>query len=75
MTSEALLQVAKLREELEVKLRVISLPIDICVRHAVSGESSLQAVLDIVIKILQDIESFDQVSSRCLQCLESSGSC
>lgn len=54
------MQVSKLQAELELKLSVIALPLDICVQHAARGESSLQGVLDSVTRILQDIERFEE---------------
>ena len=44
------LQVSSLRGQLEMKLSVLALPLDICVQQAVRGESSLQGVLDTVTK-------------------------
>ena len=52
-------QVALVRDELELKMKVLALPLDICLSAAVKGQSSLQGVLDVALKILQDIERFE----------------
>ncbi|KAK9812925.1 hypothetical protein WJX72_005880 [[Myrmecia] bisecta] len=53
-------EVLRLRDELELKVRVLSLPIDICVQHAVRGNSALQGALDVALKALRDIEEFEE---------------
>lgn len=52
-------QVAVVRDELELKMKVLALPLDICVSAAVRGQTSLQGVLDVALKVLQDIERFE----------------
>lgn len=45
-------------------LQVVSLPIDLCVRQAVRGNTALQGALDLALKVLQDIETFEQALQR-----------
>lgn len=52
-------QVLKLRDELELKVDVLSLPVDICVQHALQGNSALQGALNVALKVLQDIEDYE----------------
>ena len=54
------MQVLRLRDELEVKVRVISLPVDICVQLVVRGNSALQGALDVALAALRDIEEFEE---------------
>lgn len=49
----------KLRDELELKVNVLSLPVDICVQQALQGNSALQGALNVALKVLQDIEDFE----------------
>ena len=49
----------KLRDELELKVNVLSLPVDICVQHALQGNSALQGALNVALKVLQDIEDYE----------------
>ena len=49
----------KLRDELELKVDVLSLPVDICVQHALQGNSALQGALNVALKVLQDIEEYE----------------
>lgn len=53
------MQVLKLRDELELKVDVLSLPVDICVQHALQGNSALQGALNVALKVLQDIEDYE----------------
>ena len=53
------MQVLKLRDELELKVNVLSLPVDICVQQALQGNSALQGALNVALKVLQDIEDFE----------------
>lgn len=55
----ALWQVLKLRDELELKVSVLSLPVDICVQQALQGNSALQGALNVALKVLQDVEDFE----------------
>eukprot|EP00891_Asterochloris_glomerata_P007178 jgi/Astpho2/7178/fgenesh1_pg.00113_%23_20_t len=57
-------EVLRLRDSLEMKLKVVSLPIDLCVRQAVRGNTALQGALDLALKVLQDIETFEQALQR-----------
>ena len=50
----------RLRNELETKLTVLSLPVDICVQHAVRGNSALQGALNAALSVLGDIEAFEE---------------
>ena len=52
-------QVMKLRDELELKVDVLSLPVDICVQHALQGKSALQGALNVALRVLQDIEDYE----------------
>ena len=52
-------QVLKLRDELELKVDVLSLPVDICVQHALQGNSALQGALNVALRVLQDIEDYE----------------
>ncbi|KAL3140885.1 hypothetical protein ABBQ32_005419 [Trebouxia sp. C0010 RCD-2024] len=52
-------EVMKLRDELELKVDVLSLPVDICVQHALQGNSALQGALNVALKVLQDIEDYE----------------
>ncbi|KAL3148164.1 hypothetical protein ABBQ38_014444 [Trebouxia sp. C0009 RCD-2024] len=52
-------EVLKLRDELELKVDVLSLPVDICVQHALQGNSALQGALNVALKVLQDIEDYE----------------
>ena len=45
-------------------LQVVSLPIDLCVQQAVRGNTALQGALDLALKVLQDIEAFEQALQR-----------
>ena len=49
----------KLRDELELKVDVLSLPVDICVQHALQGKSALQGALNVALRVLQDIEDYE----------------
>ena len=49
-----------MRDDLELKMKVLALPLDICVSAAVKGQSSLQGVVDVALKILQDIDQFEE---------------
>lgn len=49
----------KLRDELELKVNVLSLPVDICVQQALKGNSALQGALNVALKVLQDIADFE----------------
>ncbi len=52
-------QVLRLRDELELKVDVLSLPVDICVQHALQGNSALQGALNVALRVLQDIEDYE----------------
>jgi hypothetical protein len=54
-----LAQVLRLRDELELKVDVLSLPVDICVQHALQGNSALQGALNVALRVLQDIEDYE----------------
>lgn len=58
-TQRFVVQVMKLRDELELKVDVLSLPVDICVQHALQGNSALQGALNVALKVLQDIEDYE----------------
>lgn len=58
------LQVIRLRNELEVKLSVLALPLDICVQHSVRGNSALQGALTAALSVLGDIESLEDALRR-----------
>ena len=45
-------------------VQVVSLPIDLCVQQAVRGNTALQGALDLALKVLQDIEAFEQALQR-----------
>ena len=60
MTLSGCMQVLRLRDELEVKVRVISLPVDICVQLVIRGNSALQGALDVALAALRDIEEFEE---------------
>ena len=45
-------QVLRLRNELEMKLSVLALPVDICVQHSIRGNSALQGALKAALSIL-----------------------
>ena len=45
-------------------LQVVSLPIDLCMQQAVRGNTALQGALDLALKVLQDIEAFEQALQR-----------
>ncbi len=49
----------RLRDELELKVDVLSLPVDICVQHALQGNSALQGALNVALRVLQDIEDYE----------------
>ena len=49
----------RLRDELELKVNVLSLPVDICVQHALQGNSALQGALNVALRVLQDIEDYE----------------
>lgn len=53
------MQVLRLRDELELKVNVLSLPVDICVQHALQGNSALQGALNVALRVLQDIEDYE----------------
>ena len=55
----AKLQVIRLRNELEVKLSILALPMDICVQHAVRGNSALQGALTAALAVLGEIEALE----------------
>jgi len=52
-------QVLRLRDELELKVDVLSLPVDICVQHALQGNSALQGALNVALRVLQDIQDYE----------------
>ncbi|KAL0033592.1 hypothetical protein WJX79_006257 [Trebouxia sp. C0005] len=52
-------EVLRLRDELELKVDVLSLPVDICVQHALQGNSALQGALNVALRVLQDIEDYE----------------
>lgn len=54
----------RLRDELELKVRILALPVDICVQQAVKGNSALQGVLDVALSVLRDIEEFEESLSQ-----------
>lgn len=53
------MQVLRLRDELELKVNVLSLPVDICVQHALQGNSALQGALNVALRVLQDIDDYE----------------
>ena len=57
-------QVLRLRNELEMKLSVLALPVDICVQHSIRGNSALQGALKAALSILGDIEAFEDALRR-----------
>ena len=52
-------QVLRLRDELELKVDALSLPVDVCVQHALQGNSALQGALNVALRVLQDIEDYE----------------
>lgn len=59
MRAPVLLQVLSLKDTLELKLRMLSVPLEVCVQQAIKGNSALQDVLDVALAILRDIETFE----------------
>ena len=55
----AFAQVLRLRDELELKVDALSLPVDVCVQHALQGNSALQGALNVALRVLQDIEDYE----------------
>ncbi|KAL0052080.1 hypothetical protein WJX82_007586 [Trebouxia sp. C0006] len=52
-------EVLRLRDELELKVDALSLPVDVCVQHALQGNSALQGALNVALRVLQDIEDYE----------------
>ena len=52
-------QVVKLRDQLELKLAVLNLPLEICITKAVRGSSALQASLEEVLGVIQEVEKLE----------------
>ncbi|KAH7285238.1 hypothetical protein KP509_33G018400 [Ceratopteris richardii] len=53
-------QLQALQRELESRLQVLSLPVDMCVQHVLHGNSALEGALNMVILIVNDIVSFQE---------------
>lgn len=53
-------QLQTLQRELESRLQVLSLPVDMCIQHVLHGNTALQGALDMVILLINDIVSFQE---------------
>ena len=54
------LQLVRLRDQLELKLAVLSLPLEICIQKAVRGYSALQASLEEVLEVIRQVELLEE---------------
>lgn len=54
------LQLQLLQKELESRLQVLSLPVDMCVQYVLHGNTALQGALDMAIRVINDIVSFQE---------------
>ncbi|KAI5077277.1 hypothetical protein GOP47_0007101 [Adiantum capillus-veneris] len=54
------MQLQALQRELESRLQVLSLPVDMCIQHVLHGNTALQGALDMVILLINDIVSFQE---------------
>lgn len=52
-------EVMQLRDELEMKVRILALPVDICVQQAFKGNSAMQGALEVALSVLHNIEQFE----------------
>ena len=50
-----------LRNELELKLSCLALPMDICVQHSVRGNSALQGALKAALSVLGELEACEDL--------------
>jgi hypothetical protein len=55
-----LLQLQVLQKELESRLQVLSLPVDMCVHYVLHGNTALQGALDMALRVINDIVSFQE---------------
>lgn len=53
-------QLQVLQKELESRLQVLSLPVDMCVQYVLHGNTALQGALDMALRVINDIVSFQE---------------
>ncbi|KAG0624091.1 hypothetical protein M758_3G223400 [Ceratodon purpureus] len=53
-------QLQVLEKELESRLQVLSLPVDMCVQYVLHGNTALQGALDMALRVINDIVSFQE---------------
>ncbi|XP_024521296.1 uncharacterized protein LOC112342911 [Selaginella moellendorffii] len=49
-----------LQKELESRLQVLSLPVDMCVQYVLHGNTVLQGALDMILRVINDIVRFQE---------------
>ncbi|KAK9821539.1 hypothetical protein WJX74_009569 [Apatococcus lobatus] len=53
-------ELLRLRDQLELKLAVLSLPLEICIQKVIHGSSALQASLEEVVSVIQEVEALEE---------------
>ncbi|KAJ7530796.1 hypothetical protein O6H91_14G019700 [Diphasiastrum complanatum] len=53
-------QLQSLQKELEARLQVLSLPVDMCVQYVLHGNTALQGALDMALRLINDIVTFQE---------------